>query len=298
MAKRKKIAFIINPVAGGGNKKHLPAKIEKHIDYNLYKPDIVFTSYSGHAAQLASGFRDLNYHLVVAVGGDGTTNEIASTLTGGKTALGIIPSGSGNGLARHLKIPFSVNLSMQIINKSRTAKIDVGKINDKYFFCTCGIGFDAVIGHRFATQPERGIQSYVGAVINELFSYRPQEYTIKMDGAEIKRNAFLITFANASQYGNNAFIAPKADICDGLMDVCIVAPFPLIKAVDLSFKLFNKQVHKFDHIEFLKARRITIKRQESGEVHFDGEPAQMGKKLKIRIYHKRLNVVVPPDFVN
>jgi diacylglycerol kinase family enzyme len=230
----------------------------------------------------------------VAVGGDGTVNEIAKVLINTPATMGIIPVGSGNGLARHLKIPLQPGRAIQTINNLKYQAIDVGMINHTPFFCTCGVGFDALIGDKFAQCKGRGLSNYVKTTISEYFNYQPETYQITVDNEEkIERQAFLITFANASQYGNNAFIAPKADICDGELDICILSPFRLYRAPVIGVRLFAGNIDKSPLMYCKKGSKVMLERSSEGVIHFDGEPFQMGKKLEISLISKGLNIIIP-----
>ena len=287
-----KIAFIINPYSGTGKKEDLPDLIRSGLDLRLYNPEIVYTKFRGHGTELAKEFVEKGFHAVVAVGGDGTVNEVASSLIHTNTALGIIPCGSGNGLARHLEIPLGSKEAIELINNARITEIDYGTANDIIFFCTCGVGFDAHIGHQFAQSKTRGFFTYLKSILWEFATYRAKKYKFKTNDIKFKKKAFLVTFANAAQYGNNAFIAPMADIQDGFLDVCILEPFPAFKAVDIGLKLFNKRIEKSRYVEILRTNEVRIKRKNSDVFHFDGEPCIMDKKIVVKSHQKGLKVAV------
>jgi YegS/Rv2252/BmrU family lipid kinase len=288
-----KIAFIINPVSGTRSRISLPQLIDKKIDLTQFEVEYFFTTCAGHATEITRQLVKENYNRVIAVGGDGTINEVAKALVNTNVSLGIIPCGSGNGLARFMKIPLKIEEAIYLQNTGKPVHIDYGTINNEPFFCTCGVGFDAHIGNRFSKSTNRGFMTYIKETFNAYFHYKPKKYTIKIDGEKIKTRAFLITVANAGQYGNDAYIAPQADICDGLLDLCIINPFPNHKALELGFRLFNRSINRSEYISTVKGQDIIIKRKKKGEVHLDGEPAIMGKKLKIKIIEKGLQVIVP-----
>ena len=268
--------------------------IDNLTDKNIFDVEIVITKYKGEATEIVRQKLIDNYQYFVAVGGDGTVNEIAKALINTKAILGIIPIGSGNGLARHLQIPLQPEKAIQIINKLKYQAIDCGLINNTPFFCTCGVGFDALIGEKFAQCKGRGLSNYVKTTIFEYFNYKPETYQITIDDERtIHRPAFLITFANGSQYGNNAYIAPQADISDGKLDMCIMAPFRLYKAPEIGIRLFAKNIDKSSLMHSEKASKIVLERASEGVVHFDGEPCRMGKKLEISLINKGLNVIIP-----
>ena len=289
----QKIGFIINPISGTRTKANIPNLIDCLIDKNKFEVDIRFTEYAGHAISIATEMAQLNYAIVASVGGDGTMNEIASCLVHTNTSLALIPCGSGNGLVRHLRIPLSVKDAINMINNCRIVEIDYGTANDVKFFCTCGVGFDAYIGNEFAKATKRGFYTYFKSVVNEFFKYKPKKYKLKHGDHVIRERAFLVTFANASQYGNNAYIAPAADIQDGLIDVSILKPFPIYRVMGLGMRLMTKKIAKSQYVQLLKAEEIMIKRKKKDIFHFDGEPCIMKKKIKIKAHKGGLKVLVP-----
>jgi YegS/Rv2252/BmrU family lipid kinase len=212
-----------------------------------------------------------------------------------KLVMGIIPSGSGNGLARHLKIPVDTVRAVKVINTGIRTRIDAGKLNSKWFFCTCGIGFDAKIGRKFAKIKVRGFASYVKTIVREFRRYNSGKYTLFIDNKKVTRRAFLITIANASQYGNNAIIAPQAKIDDGYFDVCILKPFPILKVLALAIMLFKRSIDESSYYEVIKAKKIIFKKRGKKYVfHYDGEPLKIKKeKIKISMYPECLQLIVP-----
>ncbi len=288
----RKIYFIINPISGGIDKQLLPTLIQQSLNKSVFEPTIIFTEYPGHAKALAQQAIALNIDVVVAVGGDGTINEIASQLVNTSVALGIIPNGSGNGLARHLGIPLDSAKAIQHLNYATSTSIDVGKINDHFFFCTSGIGFDAHVSSQFARLTKRGFWGYFKTSIKSYLKYKPATYQLNIDGKSISSTAFLITFANASQFGNNAHIAPLAHISDGLLDVCIMRPFRIYELLWVGVKLFSKTIHKTDFVKIVTAKNIVLTRLQAGPAHFDGEPVEMPATITISILPKALKVLV------
>lgn len=291
---KEKILFLINPVSGTRHKRYLPGMIDELIDKNIFDIEVVITKYKGEATEIVRQKLIDNYRYFVAVGGDGTVNEIAKALINSQGILGIIPVGSGNGLARHLKIPLEPRKALQVINRLKYQAIDYGLINNNPFFCTCGVGFDALIGEKFAQCKGRGLSNYVKTTISEYFNYKPEVYQITIDNERtISQPAFLITFANASQYGNNAYIAPNADISDGKLDICILSPFKLFKAPGIGIQLFSKNIDKSRLMQSERASHILLERVSEGVVHFDGEPHRMGKQIEISLVNQGLNVIIP-----
>lgn len=291
MTEKKRIVFVVNPISGTQGKKAILKWIDERIDRSIYDYSIVRTEYAGHASQIAAAAASDGVDMVVAIGGDGTINEIARSLVHTKTALGIIPCGSGNGLARHLHIPLEPKAAIDIINAGYLLHIDYGKINNIPFFCTCGVGFDAFVSLKFADSGKRGLLTYLENTLHESLTYQPETYEIENEEGTMKYKAFLIACGNASQYGNNAYIAPQASLTDGLMDVTILEPFTVLDVPSLSFQLFNKTIDQNSRIKTLRAKKIKIHRTKEGVLHFDGDPLMAGKELEVEIIPKGLYVV-------
>jgi diacylglycerol kinase (ATP) len=293
---KKKIAFIINPISGTTNKKQLPDIIFNELNNNMFDSEIIFTEHKEHGRELAAKFALLGYDAVVAVGGDGTVNEIARGLIDTNVALGIIPAGSGNGLARHLSIPMNTKQAIQQLNNSEAIKMDYGLVNEQPFFCTCGTGFDAYVSTEFAKSQNRGVMTYIEKMITGYFNYKSQNYHLLGEGIDLKDKAFVITFANASQWGNNAYIAPQASVQDGMMDISIMSNFPIIAIPSIALQLFAKTIDKDLFMTTLRTNEITLYRDEDGPFHYDGEPYEEGREVKIKMVPDGLNVLVKKRF--
>lgn len=291
----QRIAFIMNPISGTKNKETVWAYIRDVFSLSTeYELTMHTTCCAGDGYNQALYFAKEKFDIVVAVGGDGTINEVARGLLHSKTALGIIPMGSGNGLARHLQIPMNFRKAIEIIKKARTQPIDAGEINGKVFFVTAGIGFDALIGNLFNKRGKRGLYNYLGLSTKKILQYVPRDYRIEIDGQRIcDRKAFLITFANASQWGNNAYIAPRAHVSDGLLDIVIMNAYTIINAPSVLTRLFTKSLHKTWSTETLRGKRIRIIRAKEDYVHFDGESAIMGREIEVKVVPLALKVIVP-----
>ena len=233
--------------------------------------------------------------VVVAVGGDGTVNEVARSLTHSQTALGIMPCGSGNGLARHLCIPMDLKRALDIINACNIEAFDYGIINDLPFFCTCGMGFDAFISLKFAESGKRGPITYVENVLKEGLKYKPETYDVESDDGKHRYKAFLIACANASQYGNNAYIAPGATMKDGEMDVIIMEPFDALDAPQIAADLFMKTLTNNSKIKTFRTKSLHIHRHQPGAIHYDGDPIMTGEDIDVHIEHQGINIVTNPE---
>jgi YegS/Rv2252/BmrU family lipid kinase len=291
----KNIAFIVNPIAGTKTKNRLTKLIRESLNPQLFSPTLVVTEYVGHATQLAEHFALEGYYAVVAVGGDGTVNEVATALVGTNTALGIIPNGSGNGFARHLDISTRMNRALEMLNNSETIQVDYATVNDIPFFSTFGVGFDAVVAQDFADS-SRGFNGYVQSIFKDIFQYQAETYQLVGNGIEMTTKAFLVNFANAGQWGYDAYIAPKASIQDGWLDVAIVSEFPIAAAPGLALSLFTKNIDENLHMNTLRIKEMTLTREQDGVVHIDGTPTQMGKELHVKIVEDGLKVLVKKRF--
>ena len=288
-----KTLIIINPASGTNSKKEFVKLFDKYLDRDKYDFSIEFTNHPGHATRLAQSAVLNSFKNVIAVGGDGTINEIARALIHTEVALGIIPSGSGNGLARHLGIPLNPIKAISGLNNSSTSCIDSASINEEPFFCTAGVGFDAHIGHKFSKAESRGLKTYVKISLKEFFHYSPHSYSIQTKDNFIKQDSFLVTFANTNQYGNNAFIAPKANIRDGLLDLCILKPFPLYLAPLIGARLFASRIHKSPYMNTFIFSELQLEREKEGPVHLDGEPYTMKARLLVKCIPDSLHILIP-----
>jgi diacylglycerol kinase (ATP) len=290
---KKKIVFIINPISGIGRQKNIEGLIGTQLDAALYDFEIRTTTGPGHATVLAANAVAEGVDVVVAVGGDGTVNEIGQALIGHPAALGIIPTGSGNGLARHLKIPFKFSKAIEVLNRCKIRKIDTATINGQIFLSIAGVGYDAYVAKKFADAPKRGFFTYFRIVSNEYPLYKPKKYLLEVDGKIIRRKALAITFANSNQFGNNTSIAPAAKLDDGYVDICILRRIPLLLMPFYVPLLFTKVFHKTHYIEIIRAKQATVTRKKGKTIHLDGDPAKTGKVIEMKVNPLSLNIIVP-----
>lgn len=290
---KKNIVFIINPISGVQNKEAILDLIPNCLDFNQFDYRIIATEYAGHATILAREAVDKGCDAVVAIGGDGTINEVARSLVHTPVALGVIPCGSGNGLARHLHIPMEPLGAIKVLNHFEVEDLDYGKINDIPFFCTCGVGFDAFVSSKFAHSEKRGMLTYLENTLREGLKYKSDTYEIEIEGEETsKYKAFLIACANASQYGNNAYIAPHASMSDGLMDVTIMEPFTMLEAPQIAIQLFNRTLLQNSRIKTFRCNKIHIHREHPGVIHYDGDPVLVETDIDVQLIEKGLRVIV------
>ena len=293
MNETKRVVFIVNPISGTHGKEAILKTVREKIDPEKYEFEICRTQYAGHAELLARQAVQEHVDVVVAIGGDGTINEVGRALVHTETAMGIIPCGSGNGLARHLHIPMDTSGALQVINEGHCRLSDYGLIDEHPFFCTCGVGFDAFVSLKFANSGKRGLLTYLENTLHESLTYSPETYEIENSTGTVKYKAFLIACANASQYGNNAYIAPQASLTDGMMDITILEPFTVLDVPSLSFQLFNRTIDQNSRIKTMKDKKITIRRQSEGVFHYDGDPVMGGATLEVEMVPAGLKIVAP-----
>jgi len=290
---KKNITFIINPISGGKTKGRIPALISRYFNTDSYNTSIQITRSAEHTEELAKSSVEKGDDILVAVGGDGTINQLAKYVTGSKTNFGIVPMGSGNGLARHLNIPLSLKDALENIKKNKTATIDTGLANNVFFINVAGIGFDAHVSDQFSKAAMRGFISYSKITLREFASYKPEPIKLVIDGKEIDKEIFILCVANGSQYGNNAFIAPEADMGDGIFDISILKPFNPIALPIIGAQLFTRKFNSSSFTENFRGQHIKIIRKQAGIVNIDGEPVEMGPELNIEIKHSSLKIIIP-----
>jgi len=292
---KRKALFIINPISGGKKKDGVPDLIDQNIDKAVFDATVVFSDGVSHARIIALEAVG-KYDMIVAVGGDGTVNEIASAIVGSGTALGIVPYGSGNGLARFLGIPMNPNQAIRALVKGHVESIDSGTVNGQPFFNMAGMGFDAHISEVFSHGKKRGFVSYIKSSIEEISTYDEQQYHIEIDGKVYERKAFMLSIANSSQYGNNAHISPKASVQDGLLDICLIRKFPLWRFPEMGIRMLTKTSESTSYVEIIRGKQINVTRQTEGPIHLDGEPQVMGTAIHINIVPSSLKVIVGPTY--
>lgn len=290
----RKIRAIINPIAGVRPKDEIPALLRKVMpESTRFDLDIQFTEYAGHASKLAQEAVVDEYDTVVAIGGDGTINETARSLVGTNVKFGIVPMGSGNGLARHIQVPLDMTKAIECIREGYSEAVDYGTVNGHIFFCTAGIGFDAQVAGKFAEMGKRGPLTYLRSAMEIMKDFKPQTYEIYTDDGLVTEKAFLVAIGNASQWGNNAYITPNASMQDGLLDVTLCKPFPLIEMPHMTLQLFTHNITSNPHIKSFRSSKMKIVLPEPNVVHVDGEPIQMDGTLLIETHKGELNMICP-----
>ena len=293
----EKIKFIINPIAGfRRDKSFIEALIQQRCkDFEFA---IVHTTGPGEATRLAQEAATQGYHAVVAIGGDGTVNETASGLVGTGTALGIIPRGSGNGLARSLDIPLQPAEALEVVCSGKVHRIDAGRAAHRYFFVVTGVGFDANVGHKFNTATWRGPIPYFYIAAREFASYQPEPLRLRLENETIEMTPFLVTIANTEQYGNGAIIAPQAKPYDGVLEVCVVQPMNFAEFVMNAPKLFNGKAETIPMITYYHSKIATIEKTGPILFHVDGEAQMSDGPLNVSVLPQALKVLVPTAYAN
>lgn len=288
-----KARLIINPISGTRSKAGLDRMVIDSLSPLGWEVEVVYTKGHGDATRLALSAIEKKCDAVLAAGGDGTINETAAALCGTGVVLGILPCGSGNGLARHLGIPIDLREGLKVIHEDHPADIDYATVNDRKFFCTCGVGFDAAVSAAFARKKTRGKFTYLQSTFETYASYEPEFYTIRANGKKLTEKAFLVAVCNASQYGNNAYIAPSASINDGLLDVTIIHAGNTLSTALVGVDMMTGMIERNMLIQTFRTDNIIIERERRGPSHLDGEPLEMDDCLDIRCHHNGLRVFTP-----
>ncbi len=288
---KKHIWFIVNPISGGRKKAELPELIASHLDHEKFDYNIIQTEYKGHAIDLAKQAIEMGIDIVCAVGGDGSVHEVGTTLIGSNTQLAIIPLGSGNGLARHMKIPLKIKKSLECINSGKYIVMDTLRVNNKPILGFGGYGFDALIAKKFASSRKRGFSSYVKLVLKEVFKYNPINVSIDANGQVRKLPVFLCTIANTSEFGNGFVVSPKSDATDGKFEVVILKPFSFWNIPAMLFRYFSGRTDRSGLTEVIKTDHATLVLPHSyGQI--DGEPISSGKKVQVDVVPQSLRIIV------
>lgn len=286
--------FIFNPHSGhNARNPWLLQRARDFIAEHRLDATVVPTERPLHATELARRALDDGCALVVAIGGDGTMNEVAAALVGTTATLGLIPCGSGNGLGRHLGLPGPGQGAFRALLTGHTRMIDTGVADNHAFFNAMGLGFDAEISARFNALPSRGLPAYIRTTWRTLFGYRPADYVISGGGQVLHTPGFIVAVANSDQYGNDCFIAPQAQVDDGLLDLTVIRRLTLWNALPLAERLFTKRIDGSPSVVRLRAPSFTIERPTPGFIHTDGEVRPCGPRIEVRVLPASLRVAVP-----
>ena len=292
---KKKIVFIVNPKAGITPKSKVVIELlaGNIFPSSRFIPEVLFTERAGHATEIARDAVERGVDIVVASGGDGTVNEVASAMVNTGIPMGILPAGSGNGLARCLGISMSYALALRTIIRGKTKLMDVATVNEMLYTSIAGIGFDAHVAQKFSETYIRGMIAYMKITLNEFRSYKPQTYKITIDGESMERHALMIIFANSDQFGFNTRIAPQAKVDDGLLDICVFKKMPATQLLNFGYHMLRGTPAKSGYAEYFRGKEITIENIADPLMNIDGEPKIMGSPVKISIKPLALCVIVP-----
>jgi len=288
---KQHILFIVNPISQGIRDINIEQAIKSNLDGRRFTYEIAYTQKAGHATEIAHEAISKSVDIVAAVGGDGTVNEVGKALINSDVAMAIIPIGSGNGLARHLQLPLEVDEAIRAINRANVGVIDTAEVNGKPFLGVAGIGFDAHVAEAFAHFEKRGFSSYCQVAFQEYGMYKSQIYVIDIDGKRFKKKAFILSFANSSQYGNNFTIAPMAKLGDGYLDLVIIDEMPFYRLPEMVFKFLTGQFENSNHYESFKFKELVVEKESDIQAHIDGEPMKFGRAIRVKIVPRSLKIM-------
>jgi YegS/Rv2252/BmrU family lipid kinase len=288
---KNKALFIVNPISGTGRQKNIEAVIRENLDHDLFDYSVRYTEHIHHGTELAREAADKGFDSVVAVGGDGSVNDVAQGLKGTAVCMGIIPCGSGNGLARTLKIPLRPALAVQTLNKLHRQAIDSIVVNGTHLSVNAsGVGFDAHIARLLKSVKSRGFAAYTSLVLREYASYQSNNYRIIIDGRPISRKAWFIAIANGRQYGYNLSVAPKAQLTDGLLDITILDKVPIDHIAITAPLAFMNLLDHSQHAEMFRAKEVFIEGNLDKWVNIDGEGENLGHELHFEVHPQSVNI--------
>jgi diacylglycerol kinase (ATP) len=293
MNENKKVFFIINRFSGTGYEDSIEGRIIDECVALNYGCTIEYTRERGHATELAKRAVDEKFDIAFAVGGDGTVNEVAQGLIGSSVAMGILPKGSGNGLARHLGIPMKFSSALQLMKSTHVINMDTMSVNGKLSVNVSGIGFDGHVAGMFGKDGKRGLAGYAKLVLKEFMSYNEIAADVVVDGASHRTSSFIIAIANSSQFGNNAKVAPLASVCDGLIDICFIRKIPFSRLIGFAIKMFTGTLNKSSLVDIRKGKKIELTFPKPVAFHIDGEPQEPVSRFDVHIDSGRLRMIVP-----
>ncbi|MEZ4923774.1 MAG: diacylglycerol kinase family protein [Crocinitomicaceae bacterium] len=292
MNSKKNILFLINPISGIGKKGDIPDLIKTHIG-SEHNTEIQYTEHVGHGKEITAS-RHHEFDAIIAIGGDGTVNEVASQLINTKCALGVIPAGSGNGLARHLKIPLTAKSALERIASFQPEQYDTGTVNGEFFVGTCGFGFDGYIAYLFDHYHKRGFISYAKLIAREYMNFEPIEFEVSVDGELSTHKALVCAVGNSSQFGNGFTISPDSNMQDGVMELILIDKFPLIDTPAIGTRFFTQTIHNskyFHRLQFKQEARISVKNYSEGYYHLDGEPRSGMTDFTVNCFARNLLIL-------
>ena len=289
---KKKILFILNPIAGKRHKENLSKSIKEHLDHSRFDDDIVVTDYAGHAVALAQEAVAQQYDIVAVAGGDGSINEVGSCLIGTNIALAVLPHGSGNGLSRCLRIPLNPAKAIERINRNAVCQIDTVTVNGIPFISIAGTGYDAQVADDYAKNQHHGFDTYFRYIVKNYFTLGEKDYTLILPDKTIHTKAFFISFANSNQMGYDVPISPHACLWDGKVDICIVRKPNALELPVMSGFFLSKSMDKSPKVDIIQTDSATIVRPQADVLNIDGESITTEKDLHIQVHPLSLHVIV------
>ncbi len=296
---KKKLIFIINPISGIGRQKKIEEVVAKNLNHEQFDYEIRYTQHAHHGTDIARDAAEKKEcDAIIAVGGDGSVNDVVNGLHGHDIIMGIIPCGSGNGLARDLKIPLQPTQAVRAINRFHVAPIDTIQLNDHIYVSIAGVGFDALVARKMKQAKKRGLTAYANIVLNDYPLSKENTFHLQIDGEVLERKAWFISFANSSQFGYNAAVAPLADLSDGLIDICIVKKIPLAHLPLTAPLVYLNHFDLSQHVEIIKAKEVMVLDNDYRWVNVDGEGLRMEKELRFKVHHNALNIIKPVERPN
>jgi YegS/Rv2252/BmrU family lipid kinase len=297
----QKFIYFINPISGTGSKGLLLDIIKNKTAEKNISFEILNTNAEGDYGFLKEKIAAENITDVIVCGGDGTVNQIAFALLGVAVNIGIIPMGSGNGMAFAAKIPKRIHKALENIFAGNAVYVDSFYINKKFSCMLCGLGFDAQVAHDFAKQKKRGLATYIKQSTRNFFKAKHYDFEIILDGKSIESEAFFISIANSNQFGNNFTIAPQASLHDGLLDIVVVNKMSKLRIIWTILKQIrngqvrlyeDKKYHRND-IHYFQTKKLTIKNPQLAPLHIDGDPAETAAAFEIEIIEKAFKLLIP-----
>ncbi len=289
---KKKMLVIVNPISGVGRQKKIERLLRDNLNHDLYDHTVRYTEHIHHGTELAREGVMQGFDIITAVGGDGSVNDVIAGIHGSDATLGIIPCGSGNGLARCMKIPLTPALAIRVLNQANQGLIDTIVLNEKYYIASiAGVGFDAYIARLMKSAKLRGFSAYLNLILREYPTYESKDYTLVIDGQEIRRKAWFTTFANSNQFGYNAAIAPLAKLDDGLIDISIVDKIPIGHVPITGPLVYANHFELSQHVEMFKAHEVHVAGNVDRWVNIDGEGENVGDELHFVNHQKSLKIM-------
>ena len=289
---KKRMLVIVNPISGVGRQKKIERILDENLNKDLFDHTVRYTEHIHHGTELAREGAMQGFDVITAVGGDGSVNDVISGMYGSDATLGIIPCGSGNGLARCMKIPLTPALAIRVLNQDNVGSIDTIVLNDKYYIASiAGVGFDAFIARLMKSAKLRGFSAYLNLILREYPSYESKDYTLVIDGKEIHRKAWFTTFANSNQFGSNAAVAPQAKLDDGLIDISIVDKIPIGHVAITGPLVYANHFELSQHVEMFKAHEVHVSGNVDCWVNIDGEGENVGTELHFVNHQQSLKIM-------